>query len=63
MKKAIAEFIGTSALVLFGCGTAVIAGMGSGATSVDILGIAASRIVPCGSPIPRLALAAKLLEP
>ena len=40
MKKAIAEFIGTFALVLFGCGTAVIAGMGSGATSVDILGIA-----------------------
>ena len=39
-KKAIAEFIGTFALVLFGCGTAVIAGMGSGATSVDILGIA-----------------------
>ena len=40
MKKAIAEFSGTFALVLFGCGTAVIAGMGSGATSVDILGIA-----------------------
>src|SRR6476660_1792534 len=40
MKTAIAEFIGTFALVLFGCGTAVIAGMGSGATSVDILGIA-----------------------
>jgi aquaporin Z len=40
MKKAIAEFIGTFALVLIGCGTAVIAGMGSGATSVDILGIA-----------------------
>jgi aquaporin Z len=42
MKKAIAEFIGTFALVLFGVGTAVIAGMGSGATSVDILGIATS---------------------
>ena len=40
MKKAIAEFIGTFALVLFGCGTAVIGGMGSGATSIDILGIA-----------------------
>jgi aquaporin Z len=40
MKKAIAEFIGTFALLLFGCGTVVIAGMGSGATSVDILGIA-----------------------
>jgi aquaporin Z len=40
MKKAIAEFIGTFALVLIGCGTAVIAGMGTGATSVDVLGIA-----------------------
>jgi aquaporin Z len=40
MKKAVAEFIGTFALVLFGCGTAVIAGMGTGATSVDVLGIA-----------------------
>jgi aquaporin Z len=40
MKKAVAEFIGTFALVLIGCGTAVIAGMGTGATSVDILGIA-----------------------
>jgi hypothetical protein len=40
MKKAIAEFIGTFALVLIGCGAAVIAGMGSGATSIDILGIA-----------------------
>jgi aquaporin Z len=49
MKKAIAEFIGTFALVLFGCGTAVIAGMGSGVTSVDILGIATAfglAIVP-----------------
>jgi aquaporin Z len=42
MKKAIAEFIGTFALVLVGCGAAVIAGMGSGATSIDILGIAAA---------------------
>jgi aquaporin Z len=40
MNKALAEFIGTFALVFFGVGTAVIAGMGSGATSVDILGIA-----------------------
>jgi len=40
MNKAIAEFIGTFALVLIGCGTAVIAGMGSGPTAVDILGIA-----------------------
>jgi aquaporin Z len=42
VKKAIAEFIGTFALVLFGCGAAVIAGMGTGATSSDILGIAAA---------------------
>ncbi len=42
MKKAIAEFIGTFALVLLGCGAAVIGGMGSGATSIDILGIAAA---------------------
>jgi aquaporin Z len=40
MKKAIAEFVGTFALVLIGCGTAVLAGMGTGAASVDILGIA-----------------------
>ncbi len=42
MKKAIAEFIGTFALVLIGCGTAVVAGMGTGATSVDVFGIAAA---------------------
>jgi aquaporin Z len=42
MKKVVAEFIGTFALVLIGCGTAVIAGMGSGPTAVDILGIAAA---------------------
>ncbi len=40
MKKAVAEFIGTFALVLIGCGAAVIGGMGSGATAVDLLGIA-----------------------
>lgn len=40
MKKAVAEFIGTFTLVLFGCGAAVIAGMGSGPTSIDVLGIA-----------------------
>ncbi len=39
MKKAIAEFIGTFALVLFGCGAAVIGGMGNGATAIDVLGI------------------------
>src|SRR5918994_724003 len=42
MNKAIAEFIGTFALVLIGCGAAVIGGMGSGATSIDVLGIAAA---------------------
>lgn len=42
MKKAIAEFIGTFALVLIGCGAAVIAGMGTGATSIDVFGIAAA---------------------
>jgi aquaporin Z len=40
MKKAVAEFIGTFTLVLFGCGAAVIAGMGSGPTAIDVLGIA-----------------------
>ena len=39
MNKAIAEFLGTFALVLVGCGAAVISGMGSGATSIDALGI------------------------
>lgn len=39
MNKAIAEFIGTFALVLIGCGAAVISGMGSGVTSIDSLGI------------------------
>lgn len=39
MNKLIAEFIGTFTLVLFGCGAAVIAGMGSGATAIDVLGI------------------------
>ena len=30
MKKPAAEFIGTFALVFFGCGAVVIAGMGTG---------------------------------
>jgi aquaporin Z len=42
MKKGIAEFIGTFALVLIGCGAAVIGNMGSGATSIDSLGIGAA---------------------
>lgn len=40
MNKPLAEFIGTFALVFFGCGAAVIGGMGSGATAIDLLGIA-----------------------
>lgn len=42
MNKAIAEFVGTFALVLIGCGAAVMSGMGSGATSIDALGIGAA---------------------
>jgi aquaporin Z len=40
MKKPTAEFIGTFTLVFFGCGAAVIAGMGTGPTAIDVLGIA-----------------------
>jgi aquaporin Z len=40
MKKPIAEFVGTFTLVFFGCGAAVIAGMASGPTGIDVLGIA-----------------------
>jgi aquaporin Z len=40
MNKSLAEFIGTFALVFFGCGAAVIGGMGTGATAIDVLGIA-----------------------
>lgn len=40
MNKQLAEFIGTFALVFLGCGAAAIGGMGSGATAIDLLGIA-----------------------
>jgi aquaporin Z len=40
MNKSVAEFIGTFTLVLFGCGAAVIGGMGTGATAINVLGIA-----------------------
>lgn len=42
MKKQAAEFVGAFALVFFGCGAAVIGGMGTGATAIDLLGIAAA---------------------
>jgi len=40
MKKAIAEFIGTFALVFIGCGTIVVGGMATGATAITELAIA-----------------------
>ena len=41
MNKALAEFIGTFTLVLFGCGAAVIAGPAiAAANTVGVLGIA-----------------------
>src|SRR6516225_1670124 len=42
MNKQVAEFIGTFALVFFGCGAAVVGGMGSGPTAVNLLGIASA---------------------
>lgn len=40
MKKTIAEFIGTFALVLFGCGAAVVSGVaGTGPAGLGLLGI------------------------
>lgn len=41
MKKYAAEFVGTFSLVLFGCGSAVIAGItGTGPSGIGLLGIA-----------------------
>ena len=40
MKKAIAEFIGTFALVFIGCGTVVVGGMATGSTAITELAIA-----------------------
>jgi aquaporin Z len=42
MKKLAAEFVGTLALVFFGCGTAIVGGLGSGPTAVNLLGIASA---------------------
>jgi aquaporin Z len=40
MKKVVAEFIGTFALVLIGCGTVVVGGMAAGSTAITELAIA-----------------------
>ena len=42
MNKQVAEFIGTFALVFFGCGAAEIGGMGAGPTAIDVLGTASA---------------------
>ncbi|WP_374545932.1 aquaporin [Rhodoblastus sp.] len=42
MKKLAAELVGTFALVFFGCGAAVVGGMGTGPTAVNLLGIASA---------------------
>jgi aquaporin Z len=40
MKKAVAEFLGTFALVLIGCGTVVVGSMATGPTAINELAIA-----------------------
>ena len=40
MKKSVAEFIGTFALVFIGCGTVVVGGMATGSTAINELAIA-----------------------
>src|SRR5947209_12612604 len=42
MNKQLAEFIGTFALVFFGCGAAAIGGMGTGPTAINLLGISSA---------------------
>jgi aquaporin Z len=42
MNKQLAEFIGTFALVFFGCGAAAIGGLGAGPTAINLLGIASA---------------------
>src|SRR5271166_6153548 len=42
MNKSIAEFIGTFALVFFGCGAAVVGSMGTGPSAINLLGIASA---------------------
>src|ERR1700687_558915 len=42
MNKQLAEFVGTFALVFFGCGAAVVGSMGSGPGAINLLGIASA---------------------
>ena len=42
MNKHVAEFVGTFALVFFGCGAAVIGSMDSGPGAINLLGIASA---------------------